>query len=134
MLSSHPFPKAATTLPLYDSTLPSIVQEIIIRNYSERVDFVNARELPFGPVTSTSDLGFGVTMRLDRSPSQNLAEGPSVRKQFPLTTNISHTFSCWCVAICLDRSGQPGICQGRLKSICPYRSQNQNRYRYMYLL
>jgi len=33
----------------------------------------------------------------------------------------------WRVVVCLDRLGEPGICQGRLRSICPYRSQHQNR-------
>lgn len=70
-------------------------------------------------------------MCLDRSPSAYLAQGPCARKQFPASTNISHTFSYLCVVVCLDRSGEWGICQGRLKSISPYRSQNQNRFRYV---
>ena len=70
-------------------------------------------------------------MRLDRFLAPYLAQGPCARKQFPPSTNISHTFSDWRVVVCLDRSGEPGICQGRLKSISPYRSQNQNRYRYV---
>ena len=109
---------------------PPFRTRIIVRNYSEHVDFVKARELPFVPVTSTSDLGLGGAMRLVRSPSPNLPQGPSVRKQFPLRTTISHTISCWCVANCLDRSVEPGIRQGRLKSICPYRAQDQKRCRY----
>ena len=70
-------------------------------------------------------------MRLDRSPAPYLAQGPCAHKQFPPSTIISHTFSDWFVVVCLDRSGEPGICQSRLKSICPYRPQNQNRYRYV---
>jgi ribosome modulation factor len=70
-------------------------------------------------------------MHLDRSPAPYLAQGLCARKQFPPSVNISHTFSCRRVVVCLDRSGEPGICQGRLKSICPYQSQNQNRYRYV---
>jgi hypothetical protein len=68
-------------------------------------------------------------MRLDRSPAPYLAQGPCARKQFSPPTNISHSFSYWRVVVCLDRSGEPGSCQDRLKSISPYRSQNQNRYR-----
>ena len=70
-------------------------------------------------------------MRLDRFPASYLAQGPCARKQFSPPTNISHTFSDWRVVPCLDRSGEPGICPGRLTSIYPYRSQNQNRYRYV---
>ena len=33
----------------------------------------------------------------------------------------------WRVVVCLDHLWEPGICQGRLRSICPYRSQHQNR-------
>ena len=70
-------------------------------------------------------------MRLDRSPAPYLAQGPCARKQIPPPTNISQTFSDLLVVVCLDRSGEPGICQGRLTSISPYRSQNQNRSRYV---
>jgi hypothetical protein len=69
-------------------------------------------------------------MRLDRSPAPYLAQGPCARKQFPPSTNISYTSSYWRNVVCFDRSGKPGICQGRFKSISPYRSQNQNRFRY----
>ena len=69
-------------------------------------------------------------MRLDRSPAPYLAQGPCARKQFPPPTNISRTFS-YLARRCLPRSfGEPGICQGRLRSICPHRSKNQNRSRY----
>ena len=70
-------------------------------------------------------------MRLDRSPAPYLAQSPCALNQFPPATSISHTFSYsyWRVVVCLDRSGEPGICHGRLKSIRPYRSQNQNRFR-----
>jgi hypothetical protein len=70
-------------------------------------------------------------MRLDRSPAPYLAQGPCARIQFPPSTIISHTFSDWRKVVCFDRSGEPGICQGRFKSISPYRSQNQNRFRYV---
>ncbi len=70
-------------------------------------------------------------MRLDRSPAPYLAQSPCARNQFPPSANISSTFSYWRVVVCFDRSGKPGTCQGRLKSIRPYRSQNQNRYRYI---
>jgi hypothetical protein len=71
-------------------------------------------------------------MRLDRSPAPyHLAQGPCARKQFPPSKIISHTFSDWLVVVCLDRSGELGICQGRFKSSSPYRSQNQNRFRYV---
>ena len=70
-------------------------------------------------------------MRLDRFPASYLAQGPCDRKQFPPSTNISHTFSDRRFVVCLDRSGEPGICQGRLTSISPYRSQNQNRHSYV---
>lgn len=67
-------------------------------------------------------------MRLDRFPASYLAQGPCACKQFPPPTHISHTFSDWRVVVCLDRSGEPGICPGRLTFIYPYRSQNQHRY------
>jgi hypothetical protein len=68
-------------------------------------------------------------MRLDRSPAPYLTQGPCARKQVPPSMIISHTFSDWLVVVCLDRSGEPGICQGRFKSISPYRPQNQNSFR-----
>ena len=70
-------------------------------------------------------------MRLDRSPAPYLTQGPCARKQFPPSTNISYTSSYWLNVVCFDRSGKPDTYQGRLKSIRPYRSQNQNRYWYV---
>jgi len=70
-------------------------------------------------------------MHLDRSPAPYLAQSPCARKQAPPSTNISYTFSYRRIVVCLGRSGGPGTCQGRLKSIRPYRSQNQIRYGYV---
>ena len=70
-------------------------------------------------------------MRLNRSLAPYLTQGPCARKQVPPSMIISHTFSDWLVVVCLDRSGKPDPYQGRLKSIRPYRSQNQNRYWYV---
>jgi hypothetical protein len=70
-------------------------------------------------------------MRLDRFLGPHITPYPCARKQFSPPKNISHTFSDWRVVVCFDRSGEPGTCQGRLKSIRPYRSKNQNRSRYV---
>jgi len=68
-------------------------------------------------------------MRLGPFLDPHITPYPCARKQFSPPTNISHSFSYWRVVVYLDRSGEPGSCQDRLKSISPYRSQNQNRYR-----
>ena len=68
-------------------------------------------------------------MRVHPFLGLHLTSYPCARKQFPSPKNISHTFSDWRFVVCLDRSGEQGICQGRLKSTSPYRSQNQNGYR-----
>ena len=70
-------------------------------------------------------------MCLDRSPSPYLAQRPCARKQFPPSTNISHTFSYLRVVVCLDPFRGVGYLPGCSKSISPYRSQNQNRFRYV---
>jgi hypothetical protein len=70
-------------------------------------------------------------MRLCPFLDPHITPYPCARKRFPPPTNISRSFSDWRVVVCLDRSWEPGICQGRLTSIRPYRSQNQNRHSYV---
>jgi hypothetical protein len=68
-------------------------------------------------------------MRLDRSPLRILPKVP-----VPVNSSSQRTFltpSLTGATLFVSTAQEAGICQGRLKSIRPYRSQNQNRYRYV---